>query len=105
MAITQSDNQTELTEQPRITGRSILLGLLTGGVMAYSQNVLEIVLHAGSLVKSSFPVALILGFLVWIVINMIIARVAPKAVLSTMARADSSAAITCMPAPYKSAEK
>ncbi|MCY4352414.1 MAG: hypothetical protein OXC45_04820, partial [Gemmatimonadetes bacterium] len=82
MAISQPDPQIQPTESPRITGRSILLGLLTAGLMAYSQNVLEIVLHAGSLVKSSFPVALILGFLLWVVINMFIARFAPKSVLS-----------------------
>ena len=82
MAITQSDIQGQPAEQPRITGRSVLLGLLTAGLMAYAQNVLEIVLHAGSLVKSSFPVALILGFLLWIVINMIIARISPRAVLT-----------------------
>ena len=82
MAISQPDPQIQPTESPRITGRSILLGLLTAGLMAYSQNVLEIVLHAGSMVKSSFPVALILGFLLWVVINMIIARIAPQSVLS-----------------------
>ena len=82
MAISQPDPQIQPTVSPRITGRSILLGLLTAGLMAYSQNVLEIVLHAGSLVKSSFPVALILGFLIWVVINMFIARFSPKSVLS-----------------------
>ena len=82
MAIAQSDPKSQPTESPRITGRSILLGLCTAGAMAYAQNVLEIVLHAGSLVKSSFPVALILGFLLWVVINMIIARIAPRAVLT-----------------------
>jgi len=72
----------ETTQKPRITGRSVILGLVTAGVMAYTQNVLEMVLHAGSMVKSSFPVALILGFLIWLLINMVIAKVSPKSVLS-----------------------
>ena len=47
MAIAKPDSQIKPTESPRITGRSILLGLLTAGLMAYAQNVLEIVLHPG----------------------------------------------------------
>jgi hypothetical protein len=84
MAILKSDMDvnTQPDQKPRITGRSVVLALVTAVVMAYAQNVLEMVLHAGSLVKSSFPVALILGFLIWLVINMIIARVSPKSVLS-----------------------
>jgi len=68
--------------QPRITIRSVLLGILTTVALAHYGNTLEIVLHAGSMVKSSFPVALILSFLIWIVINIVIAWVRPSAVLS-----------------------
>ena len=50
--------------------------------MAYTQTLLDDVLHVGSLVKSSFPIALTMGFMVWVIINMIIARVAPKKVFS-----------------------
>lgn len=69
-------------ERPRITGRSVVWGLITAGLMAYLQNLFEMVLHVGSIVKSSFPVALILGFMIWMGINMIIARLRPNAVFS-----------------------
>ena len=84
MALSQTETAAEIqpVQKPSITGRSVIIGLITAALMAYAQNLLEIVLHAGSLVKSSFPVALILGFLIWVIINMVIARVAPRAVLS-----------------------
>ena len=47
-----------------VTLRSVLLGLLTAGLVAFYGNVQSIVLHGGSLVKSSYPVALILYFCV-----------------------------------------
>jgi hypothetical protein len=84
MALSQSEIASDVQpdKRPRITGRSVVFGLITAGVMAYVQTLLEEVLHAGSLVKSSFPVALILGFLVWVVINMVIARLSPRHVFS-----------------------
>jgi hypothetical protein len=39
-------------------------------------------LRLGSVVKSSFPIAVILGFLFWVVINMFLARTAPAAMLT-----------------------
>lgn len=82
MAKSELDKHSQTEHKPRITGRSVVLGVVTAAAMAYTQNVLEMVLHAGSLVKSSFPVALILGFLLWMIINMIVARFSPKSVLT-----------------------
>ena len=79
---TRDTHDSQSAPRPRITGRSVAFGLITAGAMAYSQSLLEDVLHVGSLVKSSFPVALILGFVIWVVINMIIARISPRAVFS-----------------------
>ena len=56
----------------RVTTRSVVLGLITAGFVSYSGNLLEMVLHAGSIVKSSYPVALILWFCIWIMINMVL---------------------------------
>jgi hypothetical protein len=50
--------------------------------MAYSGNLLEMVLHAGSLVKSSYPVALILWFCIWIMINMMLGVIRPSWMLT-----------------------
>jgi hypothetical protein len=61
----------------RITGRSVLLGLTTAAVVAFVGNYWEMVLLTGSLVKSNFPVALVLWFCVWLAINSVIARVRP----------------------------
>ncbi len=65
----RSDDQ---SKPDRITVRSLILGLITAVLMAYTGNLLEMVLHAGSLVKSSYPVALILWFCIWVMINMVI---------------------------------
>ncbi len=69
--------------ESRITRRSLVLGLLTAAAIGVYGNSGEMVLHVGSLVKSNFPVSLILFFTIWIIINIVIARVAPRAVLST----------------------
>ncbi len=66
-----------------ITARSVILGLLTAAGIALYGNAGEMVLHIGSLVKSNFPVSLILVFTIWIMINMAIARVAPQTALSS----------------------
>jgi len=66
----------------RITGRSVVLGLATAMVAAFAGTYWEMVLLTGSLVKSNFPVALVLWFCVWIVLNGIIARVRPSWMLT-----------------------
>jgi hypothetical protein len=78
---------------PRITPRSVVFGLITAGIMAYVQTMFEEVLHVGSVVKSSFPVALVLGFVGWVLINMVIARVAPRKVFT---RHEMMVFFTCM---------
>ena len=55
-----------------VTLRSVLWGLGTAGFVAYYGNLQSIVLHGGSLVKSSYPVALILYFCVWVGINIVL---------------------------------
>jgi hypothetical protein len=80
---TTGTEQPDAARQTRITARSLILGLVTAAAIAWYGNAGEMVLHVGSLVKSNFPVSLILFFTVWICINMIIARAAPSAVLST----------------------
>ena len=77
-----SDVDQPASEKPKITLRSVALGLLTTVALGYYGNKLEMVLHAGSMVKSSFPVALILSLLIWVVINMGIARISPRSVLT-----------------------
>ncbi len=67
----------------RITGRSVVLGVATAVALAFFGNLSEIVLHAGSMVKSNFPVSLILAFVLWVAINMAVARIAPRAALSS----------------------
>jgi hypothetical protein len=66
------------TRSNGITLRSVILGLLTAAGSAYYGIAGSMVLHVGSLVKSNFPVSLILVFVIWVVINMIIARVYPR---------------------------
>ena len=73
----------DAAKNSKITARSIVLGLVTAAAIALYGNAGEMVLHVGSLVKSNFPVSLILFFTIWICINIIIAHVAPRAVLST----------------------
>ena len=65
-----------------ITARSVVLGLLTAAASAYYGIAGSMVLHVGSLVKSNFPVSLILVLTIWVTINIVIARVAPRSVLS-----------------------
>ena len=67
----------------RITSRSVILGLITSAALAFYGNLSEMVLHSGSMVKSNYPVSLILAFLVWIVLNAIVARIRPRSVLSS----------------------
>lgn len=66
----------------RITGRSVLLGLLTAALVAFVGNYWEMVLLTGSLVKSNFPVALVLWFCLWVSVNGIIARFQPAWMLT-----------------------
>lgn len=86
MGSTEPIGETVLSEATRsngITLRSVILGLLTAAGSAYYGIAGSMVLHVGSLVKSNFPVSLILVFVIWVVINMIISRVSPRAVLTT----------------------
>ncbi len=87
MAITHPEEsahtETAAGKAGRITARSVILGLLTAAGIALYGNAGEMVLHIGSLVKSNFPVSLILAFTIWIVINMAIARIAPRSTLSS----------------------
>ncbi|MDA0745977.1 MAG: hypothetical protein O2954_05620 [bacterium] len=83
MAILQVEEQASDGTRETITGRSIVLGVLSAGGIALYGNAGEMVLHVGSLVKSNFPVSLILAFTIWVVVNMVIARIMPKAVLSS----------------------
>jgi hypothetical protein len=64
-----------------ITARSVLLGLVAAVAVSYYASMIEL-LRLGSVVKSSFPIAVILGFLFWVVINMFLARIAPAAMLT-----------------------
>ena len=83
MALTENDIETAPELQAdRVTMRSVILGLLTAGVVSYTGNLLEMVLHAGSIVKSSYPVALILWFCIWIMINMVLGVVRRSWMLS-----------------------
>ena len=58
-----------------VTLRAVLWGLVTAAFVAGWGNLQSIVLHGGSLVKSSYPVALILYFCVWIGINVVLGLV------------------------------
>jgi hypothetical protein len=49
----------------------------TAAVVAFVGNYTEMVLLTGSLVKSNFPVALILWFSAWVGVNMVLARAKP----------------------------
>lgn len=87
MAQARLDDHRNRSEDPDsagsgITARSVVLGLLTAAASAYYGIAGSMVLHVGSLVKSNFPVSLILVFVIWVVINIVIARVAPGSVLS-----------------------
>ena len=84
LAHKQSSTPRDLPREERgITARSVALGLLTAAGIALYGNAGEMVLHVGSLVKSNFPVSLVLVFTIWVVINMGIIRVAPRWALST----------------------
>ncbi len=55
-----------------VTPRSVVWGLATAAVVAYAGNLQSVVLHASSMVKSSYPVALILYFCIWVAINALL---------------------------------
>tara|TARA_A100001037_G_scaffold301953_1_gene332526 strand:- start:365 stop:2356 length:1992 start_codon:yes stop_codon:yes gene_type:complete len=85
VAVAQSDIDPAAEPEAKsdhVTLRSVILGLITAAVMSWSGNLLEMVLHAGSLVKSSYPVALTLWFCIWIMINMVLGLVRPAWMLT-----------------------
>lgn len=84
MADAQPDTRTPAVrpDPARITGRSVLLGLATAVLVAFAGTYWEMVLLTGSLVKSNFPVALVLWFCVWVALNGVIARVRPSWMLT-----------------------
>ena len=66
-----------------ITTRSVWLGAVSAAITAYYGQSGEMAFHVGSLVKSNFPVALILWFTIWVCINIVVATIAPRASLSS----------------------
>lgn len=67
----------------RITLRSVLLGTLTAGGLAFFGNTSEVVWRVGSLVKEQYPLILIVTLLVWVGINTLLTCVSPRARLSS----------------------
>ena len=73
----QDPKDREATLRERITGRSVLLGLLTIFVATVYMDH-----HAGNLVKTYFPVAVLIPFVVWILLNTLIRVTVPRLALS-----------------------
>lgn len=80
--MSENDPQVQSSTRSGVTARSVLLGVLTAALMAYTGNMQEIVLHAGSLVKSSYLVALILWFCIWLGLNTILIVAFPRYALT-----------------------
>lgn len=71
------DHQPDPAATERITLRSVILGLLTIFVATVYMDH-----YAGNLVKTYFPVAVLIPFVVWILLNTLIRITVPSAALS-----------------------
>jgi hypothetical protein len=76
IATTQPDSPFEPAHNP-VTVRAVLLGLVTITV-----STLYMDHHAGNLVKSYLPVAVLIPFLGWVVLNTILRLTVPRAALT-----------------------
>ena len=81
-ALNTAPTDTQRIDPSQITTRSVLLGLATAVLVAFVGTYWEMVLLATSLVKSNFPVALVLWFCVWLAINGLLARMRPAWMLT-----------------------
>jgi hypothetical protein len=78
LALPETDITQTLDQKPQhtITLRAVLLGVVT---MAVSTIYMDY--HAGNLVKSYLPVAVLIPFLGWVVLNAILKIIVPRAAL------------------------
>lgn len=74
--------QTESRSGPiRITYRSIFLGLATGALLNIYSDYTGMILGSASLVKSQLPIAMLMPFVAWVVINTTLKFVRPSLAL------------------------
>ncbi len=78
MAIVRSDkSETQPDRDPRLTVRGVVLGVLSIAGMS-----LYITHFGGALIKSYLPVAIMVPFLIWVIVNLGLKAVAPRWALS-----------------------
>ncbi len=81
MSIPQPSPDTSLSRSP-ITLRSILLGLITVIALNVYTNHAGLVMGSSSLVKSQYPMAMLLPFTLWIFLNIGLKAFVPRIALS-----------------------
>jgi len=82
MAISTEQHTEPKPQPPRITARSIILGIITVIALNMYTDHAGLVAGSSSLVKSQYPMAMLLPFVLWLFLNTALKAFTPKFALS-----------------------